>query len=138
MAVLLVIYLVFATQYAIILLQAAEPLANALGVALVILPMVGVAVLVADLVFVARGERLLKRLGDEGGLPVDDLQRLPSGRVDPKAADAEFPKYQAEVEAAPGSWQAWLRLGLAYDASGDRRRARWATRKAIALARARG
>jgi hypothetical protein len=138
MAVLLVIYLVFATQYAIILLRAAEPLANALGVALIILPVIGLAVLVADLVFVARGERLLLRLGDEGGLPVDDLPRLPSGRVDPKAADAEFPKYQAEVEAAPGSWQAWLRLGLAYDASGDRRRARWATRKAIALSRTRG
>ena len=135
MAALLVIYLIFATQYAIILLRAAEPLANALGVALVILPVIGAAVLVADLVFVVRGERLLKRLGDEDGLPVDDLPRLPSGRVDPKAADAEFPKYQSEVEAEPGSWQAWLRLGLAYDASGDRRRARWATRKAIALAR---
>lgn len=135
MAVLLVIYLVFATQYAVILLKATEPLAKALGVALFVLPVIGAGVLIADLLFVVRGERLIARLGDEGGLPVDDLPRLPSGRADPKAADAEFPRYQAEVEASPGSWQAWLRLGLAYDASGDRRRARWATRKAIALAR---
>lgn len=135
MAALLLLYLAFATQYAIILLQAKEPLANALGVALAVLPLAGLGVLLADLVFVVRGERLVRRLGDEGGLPLDELPRLPSGRPDPKAADAEFPRYQAEVESAPDSWKAWLRLGLAYDASGDRRRARWATRKALALAR---
>lgn len=135
MAVLLVLYLVFATQYALILLAAPEPLAKALGAALIVLPLIGAAVLVADLVFVVRGERLVARLEAEGGLPVDDLPRLPSGRADPKAADAEFPQYREAVEADPGSWQAWLRLGLAYDASGDRSRARWATRKAIALAR---
>jgi hypothetical protein len=86
-------------------------------------------------VFVFRGEALLRRLRDEGGLPVDDLPRLPSGRPDPVAADAEFPKHKAEVEADPESWRAWLRLGLAYDASADRKRARWATREAIRLSR---
>ncbi len=135
MAALLVLYLAFVLQYAIILINTPVPVAKALGAALVVLPFIGAGVLVADLLFVVRGERLVKRLADEGGLPVDDLPRLPSGRPDPKAADAEFPKYQAEVEASPSSWQAWLRLGLAYDASGDRRRARWATRKAITLAK---
>ena len=133
MAALLVLYLVFVTNYAILLINSAEPLAKALGFALIVLPGIGAWVLVADLVFVVRGERLLAQLGDEGGLPVDNLPRLPSGRADSAAADAEFPLYQAEVEAGPESWRAWLRLGLAYDASGDRRRARWATRKAIAL-----
>jgi Flp pilus assembly protein TadD len=47
------------------------------------------------------------------------------------AADEEFPRYKAEVEAAPDSWRAWFRLGLAYDASGDRRRARSALRESI-------
>jgi Flp pilus assembly protein TadD len=37
------------------------------------------------------------------------------------------------VEQDPASWRAWFRLGLAYDASGDRRRARGAIRRAIAL-----
>ncbi len=138
MAALLLLYLVFVTNYAILLINSAEPLAKALGFALIVLPGIGAWVLIADLVFVVRGERLLKQLGDEGGLPVDNLPRLPSGRADPVAADAEFPIYQAEVEAEPESWRAWLRLGLAYDASGDRRRARWATRKAIALHRSAG
>ncbi len=136
MAALLALYLVFVTNYAILLINSVEPVAKALGFALIVLPCLGAWVLVADLVFVVRGEKLLAKLGGEGGLPVDNLPRLPSGRADPVAADAEFPRYRAEVDADPESWRAWLRLGLAYDASGDRRRARWATRKAIALHRA--
>ena len=133
MAALLALYLVFVTNYAILLINSAAPLAKALGFALIVLPAIGGWVLIADLVFVLRGERLLTLLGAEGGLPRDDLPRMPSGRVDPTAADEQFPTYQAGVEAAPDSWRAWLLLGLAYDASGDRKRARWATRKAIAL-----
>ena len=136
MAALLVVYLVVVTQYALVLIGDPEPIAKAMGIALIVLPFFGAGVLIADLLFVVRGERLVARLGKEGGLPVDDLPRLPSGRPDPAAADLEFPRYQAEVEAEPESWRAWLKLGLAYDASGDRRRARWATRKAIALERA--
>jgi hypothetical protein len=135
MVALLALYLVFVGQYAILLMTSGEPAAIGMGVALAVLPLVGAFTLVAELLFVQRGQRLVKRLGAEGGLPVDDLPRLPSGRPDPEAADAEFPRYKAEVEADPGSWRAWLRLGLAYDASGDRKRARWATRRAIALSR---
>jgi hypothetical protein len=136
MAALLVLYLVFVTNYALLLINDPAPVAKAIGFALIVLPVLGAGVLLADIVFVVRGEHLVRVLGTEGGLPVDDLPRLPSGRPDPVAADLEFPRYQAEVEAEPESWRAWLRLGLAYDASGDRRRARWATRKAIALERA--
>lgn len=135
MAALLVLYLALTLQYAIILVLDPSPTAKALGLALAVLPFLGGFALVADLVFVVRSERLLKRLRRANELPVDELPRLPSGRPDPAAADREFPQYQAEVEAAPEDWKAWFRLGLAYDASGDRRRARWATRKAIRLER---
>jgi Flp pilus assembly protein TadD len=50
-------------------------------------------------------------------------------------ADAAFPRYRAEAEADPESWQAWMRLGIVYDACGDRRRARGAIRQAISLER---
>jgi hypothetical protein len=135
MAALLLLYLVFVVQYAVILLGLGELVATLMGIALLVLPLVGAWVLTVELLFVFRAERLLSRLRAEGGLPVDDLPRLPSGRPDPVAADAQFPIYQAEVEGSPESWRAWLRLGLAYDASGDRKRARWATREALRLAR---
>lgn len=135
MAALLALYLVFVVQYAIILIGTDVTIARVMGFALLVLPLIGAWLLIAEILFVMRGERLVKALGQEGGLPVDTLPRLASGRIDPVAADAEFPLYRAEVEAAPSSWRAWLRLGLAYDASGDKRRARWATRKAIALHR---
>lgn len=137
MAVLLALYLVFVIQYALLLIGDDNALAKVIGVALIVLPAIGGWALVSELVFVFRGQRLIRALGAEGGLPVDDLPRLPSGRIDPAAADLEFPAYKAEVEQSPESWRAWLRLGLAYDASGDRSRARWATRTAIKLERAR-
>jgi hypothetical protein len=135
MVALLVLYLVVVAQYAVILMSSGDGIAIAIGVALAVLPVIGAWALISELVFVARGQRLVRHLGDEGGLPVDDLPRMPSGRVDAKAADLQFPQYKEAVEANPESWRDWLRLGLAYDASGDRGRARWATRKAIALQR---
>ncbi|WP_213816565.1 hypothetical protein [Glaciihabitans sp. dw_435] len=135
MAALLVLYLALVTQYAVLLITTDNVIARVMGIALIVLPIIAAWTLAADLLFVIRGERLVKKLGELGELPVDNLPRLPSGRPDREAADKEFPQYQAEVEANPSSWKAWVRLGLAYDASGDRKRARWATRHAIALER---
>jgi hypothetical protein len=136
MAALLVIYLAFVVQYSFVLVGTGEPVAIAMGVALIVLPLIAAWLLVREILFVVRGERLVRLLRDAGALPVDDLPRLPSGRIDATAADAQFPAYQAAVEAEPESWRAWVLLGLAYDASGDRPRARWATREAIRLERA--
>ncbi|MGL4339214.1 MAG: hypothetical protein ACRCSP_02145 [Rhodoglobus sp.] len=135
MAALLALYLVCVTNYAVLLIVSPGPAAQILGYALIVLPPLGAGLLIAELMFVIRGQRLLAQLQREGGLPLDALPRLPSGRADPAVADAHFPAYRAEVEAHPESWQVWMRLGLAYDACGDRRRARWAARRAIMLSR---
>jgi hypothetical protein len=133
MAVLMVLYLVVLGQRAVILVLSGEPVGVVFGLGLVILPLIGVWALVRELSFGARSARLARLLDEEGGLPVDDLPTRASGRPVREAADASFPVYQAEVEQDPASWRAWFRLGLAYDASGDRRRARGAIRRAIAL-----
>jgi len=135
MAALLVLYLVFAVRYGILLIGVGDPIPVALGVALFVLPAIAAWALVAELIFAVRAERLGVRLAAEGALPAEQLPLLPSGRVDPKAAAGVFPGYRDAVEAAPEDWRAWFRLGLAYDGAGDRRRARWATRQAIRLAR---
>lgn len=136
MAALLVFYLVLVGSRAVLFVQSGDPVGITIGVALIVLPIIGAWALVLELLFGLRSERLVHLLEEQGALPLADLPTRASGRPLREPADAQFPAFQAEVEAAPESWQAWFRLGLAYDASGDRRRARGAIRTAIALERA--
>ncbi|WP_427016991.1 hypothetical protein ACQCSX_20220 [Pseudarthrobacter sp. P1] len=133
---LLVFYLVVMLQRSVLLLGDADWTAKGLGAAYLVLPFVGAWALVRELMFGARMEKLARILESEDGLPVDELPRTPGGRIVREAADAEFAKYRAEVDAAPKDWRSWFRLSCAYDASGDRTRARKAMRDAIALYRA--
>lgn len=138
MALLLALYLAFAGYYATVLFGTGDPVAIAMGVGLLVLAVIGAAFIAAEIVFGIRAERLARRLEAEGGLPEEQLPVRASGRVDRAAAEELFPHYRSEVEAAPEDWRAWFRLALAYDAAGDRRRARWATRESIRLARRAG
>jgi len=136
MALLLALYLAVVIGYAINLIRDPLPIAQAMGWALVVLPLVGVWGLAAELRFGFRAEALARRLEAEGGLPDDEVPARASGRVERAAADAVFERYAAEVQQHPDSWQHWFRLALAYDAASDRRRARWAMREAMRLDRA--
>ncbi|MGV3732324.1 MAG: hypothetical protein ACO1N6_02870 [Microcella sp.] len=136
MALLLALYLAVVIGYAINLIRDPPPIAQAMGWALVVLPLVGVWGLAAELRFGFRAEALARRLKAEGGLPDDEVPARASGRVERAAADAVFERYAAEVQRHPASWQHWFRLALAYDAASDRRRARWAMREAMRLERA--
>lgn len=136
MSALLLLYLIAVAQLAFNLIVADDALAKGIGVAMLVLPVIGAWAMIAELTFGVRSQRLTDRLAAEGALPVDDLPKHASGRPERSAADQEFPRFQAETEQNPQDWRAWFRLGLAYDASGDRRRARQAIRRAIALERA--
>lgn len=133
MTVLLLLYVVLAGQRALVLLTSAEPVAIAMGVALLVLPLLALWAIGRELWFGVRAQQLGDRLDAEGGLPDDDLPVRPSGRIERDDGDALFPKYRADVEAHPDDWRARYRLALAYDAAGDRRRARSAVRTAIRL-----
>jgi len=135
MAALLVLYLVLVVRYGVILIGSGSGVGVAMAVALFVLSVIAAWALLRELWFGVQTQRLVRILATEGGLPVDDLPHRASGRPLRDAADEEFPAYKAEVEAQPQSWRAWFRLGLAYDASGDRRRARQAMREAIRLHR---
>ncbi|MEZ2371877.1 hypothetical protein [Arthrobacter sp. RCC_34] len=130
---LLVFYLVVTFNRAVLLLMDPQPVAKAMGLAYLVLPVVGAWALIRELMFGARTERMARILEEEGGLPPDNLPRTPAGRIVREAADAEFVKYQREAEAAPEDWRVWFRLSCAYDAAGDRRRARAAMRDAVGL-----
>ncbi|UTT70933.1 hypothetical protein NMQ03_07455 [Arthrobacter sp. DNA4] len=130
---LLVFYLVVSLQRSVLLLTDSNLTAKAIGAAYLVLPVVGAWALIRELMFGARTEQMAKVLEAEGGLPVDELPRTPGGRIVRAAADAEFEKYRAEAEAAPDDWRSWFRLSCAYDAAGDRKRARASMRDAVRL-----
>ena len=132
---LLVFYLVVSFQRSVLLLLDSNPAAKAIGAAYLVLPIIGAWAMIRELLFGARTEQMAKVLEAEGGLPVDELPRTPGGRIVRSAADAEFEKYRAEAEAAPGDWRSWFRLSCAYDAAGDRKRARASMRDAVKLFR---
>jgi tetratricopeptide (TPR) repeat protein len=101
--------------------------------AVIVIPLIGAWVLYRELAFGIRTQQLGRELGEEGGLPVDDLPRTPSGRVERDAADARFAEYEQAVQLDPGDWRAWYRLAIGYDDARDRKRARAAMREAIRL-----
>lgn len=104
-----------------------------LGLAVLVVPLLGLYLVWREIDFGRRTAVLARTLDAEGGLPVDDLPRRPSGRLDRAAADGLFAQMRQETEASPGDWRSWFRLALAYDAAGDRSRARAAARHAIEL-----
>lgn len=130
---LLVIYLVAVAGRAVALVRTGEPVAVGLGLAVVVLPVLGLWLVVREWRLAVAVQRMADELAAEGRLPVDELPRSPGGRIDRAAADAAFVTARADVEAAPQDWAAWFRLGFAYDAARDRRRAREALRTAARL-----
>ena len=137
MVALVVFYAVITMLKGAAMVQSGGAVGVLLGLAVLVVPLLGLALVVRELWFGRQCARLAEDLADEDGLPTElgDLPRRPSGRVDRGAADAHFAKVREETEADPDRWQAWYRLSLAYDAAGDRSRARAAARHAIELHR---
>ena len=135
MAALLALYVIVAGDRAVRFLATGEPLAIAVGLALIVTFLAGAWALVREVVFGMQLEHAVAALQAEGGMPTP-LPGTPSGRADKEASERAFPAAKADVETHPESWQSWLRLSMAYDAARDRRRARHAARTALGLRRA--
>jgi tetratricopeptide (TPR) repeat protein len=134
LAVVLVAYFVVIADKATIFFRDGAPVTVGLGIAALLLPLVGAVLLFFELRFGWRTQQLGRRLGAEGGLPEQpDLPTRPSGRIDKAAALPHFERARAEAERDPENWRVWFRLADAYDLAGDRKRARAAMRKAIDL-----
>ncbi|MET9878449.1 hypothetical protein ABZZ36_28025 [Actinacidiphila glaucinigra] len=133
LAAVLAVYFVLAGARGVWLIQDGRPVTVVFGVAVLVLPLVGVWFLVRTTQFARNADRLARELEAEGGLPEDELVRTPSGRVDRASADAVFARRKAETEAAPEDWRTWFRLAVAYHDARDTPRARKAMQRAIAL-----
>lgn len=133
LAAVLVVYFVLVGSRGVLLIQQGTAVTVAFGVAVLVLPVIGAWFLWHTTRFARGAGRLARELDAEGGLPVDELERTPSGRIDRDSADAVFARRRKETEQNPGDWRAWFRLAVAYHDARDTPRARKAMTHAIAL-----
>jgi acyl-CoA synthetase (AMP-forming)/AMP-acid ligase II len=132
---LLAVYVVVVATRGVALLQTGEPVGVVLGLGVLLLPLLAVGLVVREWMLAVAVQRMADDLAARGALPVDELPRRPSGRIDRAAARDAFEAARADAEANPEDWAARYRLGFAYDAAGDRRRARAALRLAARMRR---
>ncbi|MBO0921355.1 hypothetical protein J1G42_11010 [Cellulomonas sp. zg-ZUI222] len=135
---LLAIYVWLVALRAVQLIGTGQTVGVVLGVALLVAPLLVLALITREWLLAIDVQRMADELAATGDLPVDDLPRSPSGRIDRAAARAAFAPHREQVEADPGDWRGWYRLAFAYDAAGDRSRARAALRTASRLHRGKG
>jgi hypothetical protein len=130
----LIVYFVLIGGKAVTLFREGTVTGIGLGVAALLMPLIGAVLLFFELRFGWHTQQLGHQLAAEGGLPAQpNLPTRPSGRIDKAAALPHFEAMKAQAEQDPGNWRPWFRLADAYDLAGDRRRAREAMRKAIEL-----
>jgi hypothetical protein len=134
MCLAMVVYFVLLGRLAIAMIASGRAAAIGLGLALLIMPVIGLWTMIATLRAGFAHQKLARLIAEEGmELDTGTLPRRPSGRIDPDAADALFATVRTEVEGDPDDWRRWYRLARAYDYAGDRRRAREAMKTALEL-----
>lgn len=133
MSVLLLLYVALLANTGITLLLTGILAGQIMGALILAFPLIGVWAIIVELRFGLATERLVTRVEREGTWPDLGIETRPSGRAVRPSADAAFKKFSDAVAANESDWHAWFTLSLAYDACGDRRRARGAMRKAISL-----
>ena len=133
---LMVMYVALLGQRGFELLDTQNTVAKAMGALILVLPVFALWAIIRELVFGLQIERLAKQVQNEGSWPQFDFEFRPSGRPTRDSADRVFETVRDTAAKRPDDWHTWFNLGLAYDACGDRRRARAAMRKALKLNRA--
>jgi hypothetical protein len=134
MCVALVVYFVMLGRIAMAFISSGSGAAIGLGLALMVLPLIGTWAMASTLKAGLAHQRLARIAKEEGmELDISFLPRTPSGRIQRDAADALFETVRRELESDPHDWRRWYRLARAYDYAGDRGRARETMKKAVEM-----
>lgn len=133
MGLLTLIYVALLANTGITLLVLDEPVARVMGALILVFPAFAIWVTIREFSFGFKIEKLATKIEREGEWPHFAFELRPSGRPTRESADRVFASFAKNAEESPESALAWFSLGLAYDAAGDRPRARKAMRKALAL-----
>jgi cytochrome c-type biogenesis protein CcmH/NrfG len=130
----MLVYLILLGRLAVAMITTGRPAAIGLGLALLIMPGIGLWAMIATLRAGFAHQKLARLIAeDDMELDTSALPRRPSGRFQRDAADALFATVRTEVQDDPDDWRRWYRLARAYDYAGDRRRAREAMKTAVHL-----
>jgi cytochrome c-type biogenesis protein CcmH/NrfG len=134
MCVALVVYFVMLGRIAMAFISSGSAAAIGLGLALMILPLIGLWAMVSTLKVGLAHQRLARIVKDDGmELDISSLPQTSSGRIQRDAADALFDTVRRELESDPHDWRRWYRLARAYDYAGDRGRARETMKRAVEM-----
>jgi cytochrome c-type biogenesis protein CcmH/NrfG len=134
MCLAMLAYFVLLGRMAVAMIGSGRAAAVGLGVAVLIMPFIGLWAMIATLRAGFAHQKLARLIAEDGmELDVSALPRRPSGRIERSAADALFATVRTEVEGDRDDWRRWYRLARAYDYAGDRRRAREAMKTAVEL-----
>ncbi len=124
LAAVLSVYLIFAALRGIDLIKTNDPAVQALGVAVLVLPILGAILVIREIRF----GKLSYQMGqdiDESYLPPADIP-----------ADEKNANLVAAIDRARddmSNWQAWYSVALAYDLMNERKLAREAMRYSVEL-----
>lgn len=134
MCAAMLVYFVLLGRLAVAMIASGQSAAVGLGLALLLMPAIGLWAMIATLRAGFAHQRLARLIAEDAmELDTSALPRRPSGRIERDAADALFAAVRAEVERDPDDWRRWYRLARAYDYAGDRRRAREAMKTAVQM-----
>jgi len=134
LCVAMLAYFVLLGRMAVALVGSGRGAAVGLGLAVLVMPVIGLWAMVATLRSGFAHQKLARLIAADGmELDTSALPRRPSGRIQRDAADALFATVRSEVEEDPDDWRRCYRLARAYDYAGDRRRARETMKTALQL-----
>ena len=134
MCAVMLVYFVLLGRAAVIMIGSGRPAAVGLGLAVLVMPLIGLWAMVATLRAGFAHQKLARLIAEDGmELDISALPKRASGRVERGAADTLFDTVRTELEDDPENWRRWYRLARAYDYAGDRRRARETMKTAVQL-----
>ena len=124
LAALVAVYLCFATSRAVVLLRSGDGAVQVLGVAIIMIVVLGGYLVFRELRFGFKAAHLSKIVNDEV---------LPTRAMEEAELDAYLQSAVARAEAEPENWTAWYCVALGYHLHEDRKMARAAMRHAVDL-----
>lgn len=124
LASILGVYLVFAALRGIDLLKSDDPAVKALGISVLILPLIGTVLVFREIRF----GRLSYQMGQ-----LIDISYLPTNGMSDEQKQANLDSAIAKAKTEMSSWQAWYSVALAYDLVSERKLAREAMQYSVEL-----